>query len=163
MEDYIPVTEIMPQGGKHLIFKLCEKDYGIQILRINEIIGLMEITPLPKVPNFLKGVINLRGKIIPVIDLRLKLNMQEREYDERTCIVIINIENSQNENDLVGIVVDMVSEVYDMPSSEIETNVQYGADVENSYLTGIGKIKDKVVMLLDIEAIINFDSIKQLY
>lgn len=146
--------------GKHLIFKLEDNDYGIPIMFVNEIIGLMDITPVPQTPYFFKGIINLRGKIIPVIDLRLKFNMDDKAYDEKTCIIIVNI--SQNEkNDFVGLVVDMVSEVYNIPSSEIETNFKYGMNTENNILTGMGKIKEKVVMLLDITTIINWNDINE--
>lgn len=145
--------------GKHLIFKLSNRDYGIPIRFINEIIGLMDITPVPETPFFLKGVINLRGKIIPVVDLRLKFKMPEKDYDEKTCIIIVNLISDNKKNEFIGLVVDMVSEVYNIPSSEIETSLQYGLDSEGKYLTGIGKIKEKVVMLLNIESIINIETI----
>lgn len=153
-------TNVSATGGKHLIFKLNNRDYGIPILYINEIIGLMDITPVPKTPQFLKGVINLRGKIIPVIDLRLKFNMNEKDYDEKTCIIIVNLSNN-NSNEFIGLVVDMVSEVYNIPAEEIEIKVQYGLDTEENFLNGIGKIKDKVVMLLNIESIVSFEVINK--
>lgn len=145
--------------GKHLIFKLNEKCYGIPIVFVSEIIGLMDITPVPRSPEFLKGVINLRGKIIPVLDLRKKLGMQGKEDDEQTCIIIVDIQNSEKSG-FVGLVVDMVSEVYKIPNSEIEANLQYGLSEGNNFLTGIGKIKETVVMLLNVEAIVNFEAIK---
>jgi len=147
--------------GKHLIFNLDERNYGIPIVFVNEIIGLMDITPVPNTPEFMKGVINLRGKIIPVLDLRLKLNMQKRDYDEQTCIIIVDVANDNTKNGFVGLVVDMVSEVYKIPDTEIEENFQYGIEGEKNYLTGIGKIKDNVVMLLDIKSVINFKDINQ--
>lgn len=153
-------NDITVKGGKHLIFKLKDREYGIPILYVNEIIGLMDITSMPKAPAFFKGVINLRGKIIPVLDLRLKLNMEEKEYDEKTCIIIVNI-TKENENEVIGLVVDVVSEVYDFPVSEIEEKVQYGFSENENFLNGIGKIKEKVVMLLDIDSIINLEIINK--
>lgn len=141
------------QEGKHLIFLLGERDYGIPILEVSEINGLMDITPVPKTPDFIKGVINLRGKIIPVMDLRLKFGMPEKEYDEQTCIIIVNIPVGNTKKQM-GIVVDIVSEVFDIPPSEIEAPPNYGAQSEDGFLNGIGKIKGKVVMLLNIEKVV---------
>ena len=139
---------------KYLMFFLDEEYYGIPILKVNEIIGLMEITHVPRTPEFMKGVINLRGKIIPVMDLRLKFNMQERVYDEQTCIIIVEIV-IQNKKHFIGLVVDKVAEVVKIYNSDIESPPQYGQDAESGFLTGIGKVKDKVVMLLEIEMIVN--------
>lgn len=142
--------------GKHLIFQLEERGYGIPILTVNEIIGIMDITPIPRAPGFIKGIINLRGKIIPVMDLRLKFGMPEKAYDEQTCIIIVNIE-FENAMKQIGVVVDIVSEVVDIPSSEIEAPPKYSSHDEGEFLIGIGKVKDKVVMLLDIERVIYFE------
>lgn len=153
------VQEMMEQvgddqkEGKHLTFNLDENGYGIPILKVSEIIGLIDITPIPKTPKFLKGIINLRGKIIPVMDLRLKFEMPERDYDQNTCIIIINIE-VKNVMKNIGVIVDIVSEVCNIPASEIEDSPSYGSETENNFLSGVGKIKDKVVMLLDIEKVI---------
>lgn len=138
---------------KYLMFMLDEEYYGIPILKINEIIGLMEITAIPKTPDFMKGIINLRGKIIPVIDLRLKFNMQGRAYDEQTCIIIVEIP-IQGKQNFIGIVVDKVSEVVNIYGREIEQPPQYGQETETNFLIGVGKVKDKVVMLLDIETVL---------
>lgn len=139
---------------KYLMFYLNEENYGIPILQVNEIIGVMDITPIPRTPNFMKGIINLRGKIIPVMDLRLKFSMKEREYDQLTCIIIVELVIAGHKS-FVGIVVDKVAEVVNVYSKDIELPPQYGQEEENGFLTGIGKVKDKVVMLLDIGAIIN--------
>lgn len=146
------------QEGKHLIFQLEERGYGIPILTVNEIIGIMDITPIPRAPSFIKGIINLRGKIIPVMDLRLKFGMDEKPYDEQTCIIIVNIliEGTVKQ---IGVVVDIVSEVVDIPASEIEAPPKYGTDDNGEFLSGIGKIKDKVVMLLNIEKVIYSEEI----
>ena len=135
------------QGGKHLTFSLGKEDYGIPILKVREIIGMMEITHVPKTPLFIKGVINLRGKIIPVMDLRAKFGMETQEYTERTCIIVVEI------NSLVGIIVDTVSEVLNIQENEID--LEYGTSVDGDFLTGMGKVKNKVIMLLNIDKIVN--------
>ncbi|OGI02643.1 MAG: chemotaxis protein CheW [Candidatus Melainabacteria bacterium GWF2_37_15] len=140
------------QDGKHLTFCLGKEDYGIPILQVREIIGMMDITHVPKTPSYIKGVINLRGKIIPIMDLRLKFNMNPAEYTERTCIIVVEVNVNQIKKPM-GLVVDMVSEVVNIDKDEIEEALDYGAKVEGDFLTGLGKVKDKVVMLLEIEKI----------
>lgn len=139
---------------KYLMFYLNKEHYGIPILKVNEIIGLMEVTPIPRTPDYLKGVINLRGKIIPVLDLRLKFSMVERAYDEQTCIIIVEVNIGKTKN-IVGIIVDKVAEVVKIYQSDIGIPPQYGQEVDEGFLTGIGKVKNLVVMLLDIEKIVN--------
>lgn len=138
---------------KYLMFFLNDEYYGIPVLKVNEIIGLMEFTRMPCTPDFMKGIINLRGKIIPIMDLRLKFKMDERPYDEQTCIIIVEIP-IEGHKKLVGIVVDKVAEVVNVYKSDIETSSQYSQNGEDSFLIGIGKVKDKIVMLLEIEAIV---------
>lgn len=146
-------TSVEKQDGKHLIFHLGERGYGIPILKVSEIVNLMEITPVPKTPAYIKGVVNLRGKIIPVMDLRLKFDMEKKEYDQQTCIIIVNI-NVSNQKKQMGIVVDIVSEVFDIPLTEIEAPPKYGTNNEEDFLNGIGKVKGKVIMLLNIEQVV---------
>lgn len=150
------------KDGKFLTFILDENDYGVPILNVSEIIGITPITPVPKTPNFIKGVINLRGKIIPVMDLRLKFEMIERAYDQNTCIIIINLEVKGLAKQ-IGIVVDIVSEVNNIPASEIEEPPSYGNENKYSFISGVGKIKEKVVMLLDIEKAIFAEEIMHLF
>lgn len=142
------------QGGKHLTFSLGKEEYGLPILKVKEIIGMMEITHVPQTPDFIKGVVNLRGKIIPIMDLRLKLAMQEREYNERTCIIVVEVKINDAKR-LMGIVVDTVSEVINIQQNDIEPPPEYQTKVDKGFLTGMGKIKGKVVMLLNIEQIVN--------
>lgn len=139
---------------KYLMFMIDNEHYGIPILNVNEIIGLMEITHVPKAPEYMKGIINLRGKIIPVIDFRLKFSMPERAYDELTCIIIVEIMHNEKKN-FVGILVDKVAEVVNVNQKDVEAPPQYGQDREENFLSGIGKIKGKVVMLLNIELVVN--------
>lgn len=149
------------QDGKHLVFLLGGNSYGIPILEVSEINEVMEITPIPKAPAYIKGIINLRGKVIPVMDLRLKLGMPQKDYDAETCIIIVNLSIEDNSKQ-VGVVVDTVSEVFDIPLSEIDNPPDYGSQEENELLSGIGKIKGKIVMLLDVKKVVHSKEIIQL-
>lgn len=139
--------------NKYLTFELEQESYGIPILKVKEIIGMMNITHVPRLPEFVKGVINLRGKIIPVIDLRLKFGMEEKDYDERTCIVVVELKTEDGVR-TSGIIVDMVQEVIDIDNCNIEPPPKSSGDINNNFLMGIGKIKDKVIILLDAEKVL---------
>lgn len=138
------------QPGKYLTFLIGKEEYGILILKVREIIKIMDITEIPKTRDFMRGVINLRGKIIPVIDLRLKFGLEFKEYNERTCIVIVESVIAQTKKQ-IGIIVDTVSEVVNIQKSELEPAPQYGTILDVRYLNGMGKVKERVVLLLDIE------------
>ncbi len=142
----------MAQDNKYLTFKLGEEYFAIPILKIKEIIGMMSVTKVPRLPDFIKGVVNLRGKIIPVVDLRLKFGMEERSYDERTQIIVMEIK-SETGTKTNGIVVDTVQEVMDIPDESIEAPPQYGANVDQEFLSGMGKVKEQVIMMLDVDRI----------
>jgi len=142
------------QGGKFLTFTLSHEEYGIPINKVKEIIGMMEITHVPKTPKFIKGVINLRGKIIPIMDLRLKFEMEEKRYTERTCIIVVDI-TFEGVKKQMGLAVDAVSEVVNIQTSEIEPPPEYGIHSKAGFLTGMGKVKGKVILLLDIETILD--------
>lgn len=146
---------------KLLTFSLGSEGYGVSILKVKEIIGMMGITPVPKTPEFIKGVINLRGKIIPIMDLRTKFGMPEEEYNERTCIIIaeVLIKGAQK---LLGVVVDTVSEVVTISDNQIEPPPEYGSSEEHNAILGIGKIKDRVVIILDINEIFACDDLIQI-
>ena len=146
---------------KLLTFSLGSEGYGVSILKVKEIIGMMDITPIPRTPEFVKGVINLRGKIIPVMDLRTKFGMPQQQYDERTCIIVAEILVNGIEK-LLGIVVDMVSEVVTISADQIEPPPEYGNTVEHSAILGIGKIKDRVVIILDIDEVFTSDELIKL-
>lgn len=136
------------QLNKFLAFTIGEESYGIPVLNVKEIIGMLDITPVPKMPEYIKGIINLRGKIIPVMDLRLRFGIASRDYDARTCIIVIEMEIS-NQTRLTGLVVDTVSEVLDINKEAIESPPECFGSVDKDYLIGIGMIKDKVIMLLE--------------
>ena len=140
--------------GKYLTFSLAEEEYGIGILKIKEIIGMLPITSVPQTPDFVKGVINLRGKVIPVIDLRRRFSMGEIEYTERTCIIVVEIE-SQAGTVMIGIVVDSVSEVLNIRGDDIEDTPTFGTKLDTEYILGMAKLEGGVKILLDIDRVLS--------
>ncbi len=136
-------------GGKFLTFFLGEEEYAIEILKVQEIIGLMTITPVPKMPDYIRGVLNLRGKIVPVMNLRTRFGLEEIEDTDETCIIVI-----QNKEYLMGVLVDKVSEVVDIATSEIEDVPSVGTGEQSEYLAGIGKAEDSVKMLLEVDKVL---------
>lgn len=136
--------------GKYLTFSLDNEEYGIGILKIKEIIGMMPITQVPRTPRFVKGVINLRGKVIPVIDLRLRFGMEETGYTERTCIIVVEIELQAGQL-MIGIVVDSVSEVLNIKGEDIEETPAFGETLSTEYILGMAKMEGGVKILLNIE------------
>jgi purine-binding chemotaxis protein CheW len=140
--------------GKYLTFALADEEYGIGILKVREIIGIMPITTVPQTPEFVKGVINLRGKVIPVVALRRKFGMEEIEYTERTCIIVVEITGSSGAI-LMGIVVDSVSEVLNIKSDDIEDAPTFGASLDTQYILGMAKVEGGVKILLDIDRVLS--------
>ncbi|MBU1078562.1 MAG: chemotaxis protein CheW [Spirochaetes bacterium] len=145
-------AETMKQN-KYMTFTLDKETYGVDILKIKEIIGVIDITPVPRMPEFIKGVINLRGSIIPVIDLRLKIGFEERAYDERTCIIIVEIGDSR-ESIKLGIIVDRVLEVANYTSNDLEPAPNFGLKIDTSFILSMAKKEGKVVSILDIDALL---------
>lgn len=146
------------QGGKFLTFLLGEEIYGLPIKKAREIIGITDITHIPRTQKYIKGVINLRGKIIPIIDLRLKFGLEEKAYNERTCVIIIEVD-SQDSKRQVGIIVDAVYEVINIQKNEIDESPEYDAPLQREFLLGLGKMKDRVIMILNIEEILKHDEL----
>lgn len=140
-------------GGKYLTFLLHGEEYGLEILKVREIIGIMDITKVPQTPGFVEGVINLRGKVIPVIDLRTRFGLPRTEYDEATCVIVVDV------GMLMGIIVDTVQEVHDIPADNIEPPPKLGAAVDTAYILGMGKVKDNVKILLDIDRVLTSESL----
>lgn len=154
MEKQSGTADILSREGKYLTFVLCGEEYGLEILKVREIIGIMGITPVPQTPKFIKGVINLRGKVIPVVDLRLKFGFDEMDYTKETCIIVVEVKDV-----LTGIIVDTVSEVLDITNEELETTPNLGEDVNTDIFIGVAKIKDKVKILLDLDKILGTEEI----
>jgi purine-binding chemotaxis protein CheW len=140
-------------AGKYLTFSLAAEDFGLEILRVREIIGLQEITPVPRTPEFVKGVINLRGKVIPVVDLRLKFEMDYKEPDERTCIIVTEV-LVDDDAMLMGIVVDRVNEVIDVKADEVEPTPSFGVSLDTSFILGLAKTANHVKTLLDVDRVL---------
>src|SRR5271157_6656608 len=140
--------------GKYLTFSLKGEEYGIVILKVKEIIGIMNITPIPQTPPYVKGVINLRGKVIPVIDLRLRFGMEESAYTERTCIVVVEIDGTDSKLH-IGVVVDSVSEVLNIKGGDIEDTPSFGTTLKTDYILGMAKTGGAVKILLDIDRVLS--------
>ncbi len=147
----------LAQEGKYLTFALGNEEYGLEILKVREIIGLMDITAVPQVPNYIKGVINLRGKVIPVTDLRLKFGMNAIDYTKETCVIVLNVGDI-----LIGIIVDRVCEVLDVMQKDIEPPPSFGTKVHTDFIIGIGKVGERVKILLDINKVLTEDVLFQI-
>jgi len=155
------VKVMTEREGKYLTFTLAEEEYGIGILKIKEIIGMMPITSVPQTPEFVKGVINLRGKVIPVIELRLRFGMGKIDYTERTCIIVVEID-SQAGTVLIGIVVDSVSEVLNVKGDDIADTPTFGAKLNTEYILGMAKMEGGVKILLDIDQVLSAEELSGL-
>lgn len=149
-------AEIRCAAGKFLNFQLGGEFYGLDLSRVKEIIGIMKVTRVPNSPPFVRGVINLRGKVIPVIDLRIKFDMERRDDTERTCIIVMQTDNGAGQMLTTGIVVDEVCEVLDITADQIEPAPELGSEVSAEMIMGIGKVARKVLLLLNIEAVLAF-------
>ena len=143
-------TDRIVDEGKFLTFVLSNEEYGIEILKVREIIGVIGITPVPQTPDYLKGVINLRGKVIPIIDLRLKFSLPEEGYTQETCIIVVEVNNAQ-----IGVVVDKVFEVIDIKRQDLEETPQFGQEMDTNFIMGLGKVKEKIIILLDIDKVLS--------
>jgi len=152
------VKSMVDREGKYLTFSLAGEEYGIGILKIKEIIGMMPITTVPRTPSFVKGVINLRGKVIPVVDLRLKFEMEAIDSTERTCIIVVEI-GATGRSLLMGILVDSVSEVLNIKGNDIEETPTFGARLNTDYILGMAKMNGGVKILLDIDRVLNAEEI----
>lgn len=154
--------EATSQMKKYLTFRLANEGYAIEVLKVREIIGMINITPVPQTPNFVKGVINLRGKVIAVIDLRMKFGLEQMANTRETCMIIVDLKNKE-----IGIIVDAVREVRDISASDVDETPSFGVRVNTDYIKGIGKIaaeskdadshdaKQEVVIILDIDKVLS--------
>jgi purine-binding chemotaxis protein CheW len=140
-------------AGKYLTFKVAAEFYGIEILKVREIIGIIRITKVPRMPDYVKGVINLRGKVIPIIDLRLRFGLKPMEYTKRTCIVVVEV-MTENAGFQVGVIVDEVDEVLDFMPRQIEPAPDYGSHDKAEFIRAMGKVGEHVKILLNIDKIV---------
>ena len=154
-ENITDTAEAKCKEGKYLTFVLSQEEYGLEILKVREIISVMDITEVPQVPDFIKGVINLRGKVIPVIDLRLKFGLPAMEYNRETCIIVVNVKDL-----LVGIVVDTVAEVLDISEDETDPPPSFGSRVNTDFILGIGKVNNRIKILLDIDRVLSVEELR---
>lgn len=145
------------QKDKFLTFILGKESYGIEIKNVTEIIGIPPITEVPELPDYICGVVNLRGKIIPVIDVRLRFKKQFREYNERTCIIVVNIRNAS-----IGLIVDSVSEVIGIQEEDIVSPPDINKGFSNKYIKGIAKVENEVKLLLDCNELLSKDEFESL-
>jgi len=156
MTDSITESEAESSEKKYLTFVLGSEEYGIDINDVKEIVGIQKITNVPDMPPFVKGVINLRGKIIPVMDIRIRFSMSDRDYNDRTCIIVVTIEDKE-----IGLIVDNVSEVLDIPIKDIE-NAESVSGKNEKYINGYGKVADSVKILLDIQSLLVGEQLEQI-
>lgn len=141
------------QEGKYLTFALGKEEYGLEILKVREIIGYMSITAVPRTPEFVKGIINLRGQVIPVIDLRLRFGMAQADITEQTCIIVAEI-NQNGRTFNAGLIVDRVQEVLDIDGKNIEETSALGSAIQTDFILGIGKVENTIKILLDIDQVL---------
>jgi purine-binding chemotaxis protein CheW len=149
----VDATKTDARAGKYLTFQLGKEEFAVQVLHVREIMGVQEITAVPQMPFHVKGVLNLRGKVIPVVDLRLKFGLPEMEYTQRTCIIVVQVDGHAGKIS-TGIIVDGVSEVLTLQTADIEDTPDFGIGAATPYLLGLAKIKGKVKILLDINKVI---------
>ena len=136
-------------GGEYLTFIVADEEYGLEILKVREIIGMMEITKVPRTPHYVEGVINLRGKVIAVVDIRRKFELESVPVTEETCVIVVEVAGTE-----IGLIVDRVSEVRHIEQANIEDAPSFGSLLDAEFLLGIGKTAENVIMLLDIQRVL---------
>lgn len=155
------VVSLSEKAGKYLTFRLQNEEYGVEILKVREIIGMIDVTSVPRTPDFVKGVINLRGKVIPVIDLRLRFELDEAEYTEKTCIIVVEID-IENTNVQLGVIVDSVSEVLNVTVDDLQETPKFGVALNTDFILGMAKSDDAVRTLLDIDKVLGTEEIDEM-
>ncbi len=147
--------------GKYLTFALDNEEYGVSVMKVKEIIGMMPVTPVPRTPDYLLGVINLRGKVFPVVDLRLRFGLESVEYTDRTCVIVVEI-SSPSGPAMVGVVVDSVSDVVNIYEDDIQGELTFGASLDTEYILGMAKMEKGVKILIDIDKVLTSDELNLL-
>ncbi len=138
-----------------LTFFLAGEEYGVEILRVQEIKGWDSVTNIPNTPDYIRGVINIRGSIVPIIDMRLRFNLEMKEYDATTVVIVLNVLNSGSSNRTMGVVVDAVSDVYNVPIDDVKASPDFGTAVDTEFVTGLATIDEKMIIVLDIDHMLN--------
>lgn len=149
---------ILARPGKYLTFMLGEELYAVDILKVQEIIGMQSVIRMPKTPAYVRGMINLRDRVIPIIDLRLKFDMEHKEDTRRTCIIVLQVAINGRQV-IIGAVVDEVSEVIDLSQNELQPAPSFGSALDTHMIIGIGRTKEKVIMLLDADTLLSTEEI----
>lgn len=147
-------ASLLALAGKYLTFQLGGEEYGLEILKVREIIGMLDVTYVPQTEPFVRGVINLRGKVIPVIDLRRKFGLEHREDDDRTCTIVVEVNSASGQRLLMGIVVDQVREVVNVRGEDIEPTPSFGSHMDTEYILGMAKVDSGVKILLAIDRVV---------
>jgi purine-binding chemotaxis protein CheW len=145
------------KAGKYLTFMLGDEYYGLEIQKVREIVAMMHITPVPRTQPFIRGVVNLRGHVIPVIDLRLKLDLPPTEPNKLTCIIVVELRHNK-----IGMIVDKVCDVMNIADTEIDEPLSFGMELDTDFLLGIGKAGDRVTILLDVDKVLTSDEMEML-
>lgn len=148
-------------AGKYLTINLGEEAYGLAVLKVREIIRMQKITPVPQMPDYVCGVLNLRGRVIPVVDLRVKFGLKA-EFGERTCIVVVQVKLPSSQTVQMGLIVDSVEEVVNLNAQDIEPTPDFGTRIDTSYLLGMAKVKGQVKTLLDIDRVVGSQTVEQI-
>jgi len=151
-------TGLSGLAGKYLTFKLDVEEFGLEILKVQEIIKMMDVTRVPRTPAFVRGVINLRGKVIPIVDLRLKFDMESRENTDKTCVIVVQVKRAGG-TIVTGIIVDEVSEVLDVTAEQIEPPPEFGGSVDTAFILGMGKVGERVVTLMDVDRVLSSEDV----
>jgi purine-binding chemotaxis protein CheW len=149
-DETIPVA-----NKKYLTFVLATEEYAVDILRVQEIKGWNKVTKIPNTPDYICGVINLRGTIVPIIDLRLRFSLEEQSYGAMTVVVVVKVRSDKNKERIMGIVVDAVSDVYDVPENQIQPPPDFGSVISTEFVKGLATVDEKMVIILDIDRLLN--------
>lgn len=149
-------------AGKYLTFGLAGEHYGLEILRVQEIVGMLPVTRVPRLPSYVAGVVNLRGRVVPVVDLRMAFGLDAAEHTERTCIIVVRVERANGTAAVMGVLVDDVSDVVALPAEQIEETPEFGTSLDTSFITGVGRAADRVILLLDIDRVLTSTELEHL-
>jgi purine-binding chemotaxis protein CheW len=147
-------------AGKYLTFRLASEEYGLEIIKVQEIIGLLPVTHVPRVPDYVRGVINLRGRIIPTVDLRAKFGLERIPDTEKTCIIVVEVKSNKGTKVSVGIIVDEVAEVLDVGADEVDNAPEFGTALSMDFILGVGIVKGGVKILLDIDKVLSSEDVR---